>query len=137
MLKSVKEGGRKLPARDILKTKLNISDALLDIVKKRFTDGNEMTKWHVDHLITHLAVLSLIVDNFETDTFDLREDLGLKPAEMRKYYQQVGAKFSAPTERERAKMGISKPEGSTHHIARLTLPLQFPKQTKYFNVRRK
>jgi len=137
MLKSVKEGGRKLPGRDILKTKLNISDALLDIIKRRFTDGNEMTKWHVDNLITHLALLSLIVDKFETDTFDLREDLGLKPVEMRKYFQQVGAKFSAPTERERAKMRISRPEGSTHHIARLTLPLQFPKQRKYFNIRRK
>lgn len=39
-----------------------------------------MSKWHVDNLITHLCALSLIVDNFTTDTHDLREDLGLTPA---------------------------------------------------------
>lgn len=136
-LKGLRGGGRKLPPKDVLKTKLNISDALLNTVKKRFTDGHEMTKRHVDNLITHLAVLSLIVDDFESDTFDLREDLGLKPMEMRKYFQEIGAKLLAPTERERTKMNISKPEASTHVIARLTLPLQFPKLRQFSNVRRK
>jgi hypothetical protein len=32
----------------------------------------------VDNLITHMAALVLIIDGFETDTHDIREDLGLK-----------------------------------------------------------
>jgi len=42
-------------------------------------DASELSKWHVDNLMTHLAALSLIVDEYQTDTYDLREDLGLKP----------------------------------------------------------
>lgn len=40
-----------------------------------------MTKWHTDNLVTHMAALSLIIDGFETDMHDLREDLGLKRQE--------------------------------------------------------
>jgi len=40
-----------------------------------------MTKWHVDNLITHICVFSLIVDNFNTDIHDLRNDLGISEVE--------------------------------------------------------
>ena len=36
-----------------------------------------MSKWHVDNLITHIAALSLYIDNYVVDMFDLREDLRL------------------------------------------------------------
>lgn len=36
-----------------------------------------MTKWKVDNLVTHICALALIVDNFETDVHDIREDLSL------------------------------------------------------------
>ncbi len=44
-----------------------------------FTDAqfSDMTKWKVDNLVTHICALALIVDNFETDVNDIREDLSL------------------------------------------------------------
>lgn len=36
-----------------------------------------MTRWHVDNLITHIAAAALIVDGFEVDVDDLRNDLKL------------------------------------------------------------
>ena len=43
------------------------------------------------------------------------------------YFHELGCKVANPTETERAKMKISKAESSTHRIARLKLPLEFPK----------
>ncbi len=40
-----------------------------------------MTKWHVDKLFIHLAALTLFVDDYEVDTYDLREDLRLDTKE--------------------------------------------------------
>lgn len=37
-----------------------------------------MTKWHVDNLMTHIFAMTLIVDMFETDTSDIREDFQLE-----------------------------------------------------------
>ncbi len=34
-----------------------------------------MTKWHHDHLCTTLAAVSLYIDNYEVDVYDLGEDL--------------------------------------------------------------
>lgn len=97
LLAGGKAGGRKLPMRDKLASAMGDESFLLETVKRRFTDGpyvrnsmivigvlltghRTMSKWHVDNLITHLCALSLIVDNFTTDTHDLREDLGLTPS---------------------------------------------------------
>lgn len=89
--------------------------------------GREMTKWHVDNLITHIAALSLIVDNFETDTHDLREDLRLDAKQMGQYFHEIGCRVGAPTEAERLKLKITKAEAASHRVARLRLPLEFPK----------
>ncbi len=45
-----------------------------------------MTKWHVDKLITYIAALTLIVDDFEVDTYDIREDLRLEPTQYGFFY---------------------------------------------------
>ncbi|TKA42297.1 hypothetical protein B0A49_12695, partial [Cryomyces minteri] len=63
-LKPGRGGGRRLPPRDELEKKTGAAGALLDGIRRRFADGGEMSKWHVDYLITHLAALSLVIDNF-------------------------------------------------------------------------
>lgn len=40
-----------------------------------------MTKWHMDYFFTHMAALTLYVDDYETDIHDIREDLMMRPAE--------------------------------------------------------
>ena len=36
-----------------------------------------MTEWHVDKLMTYMAALTLFIDDYEVDLFDLQEDLRL------------------------------------------------------------
>jgi len=127
-LKPLRGGGKKLPQRDDLKKKVGISDAVLDGMKRKFAAGSELTKWHVDKLITYAAALALFVDNFETDVYDLREDLRLDSKQIHQYYRELGCKVSGPTEKERETLKITKAEAVQHHIAKLKIPLDFPKQ---------
>jgi DNA-directed RNA polymerase I subunit RPA49 len=127
-LKPLRGGGKKLPPRDDLKKKVDIPDAVLDGMKRKFAAGSELTKWHIDKLITHAAALTLFVDNFETDVYDLREDLRLDNKRIHQYYRELGCKVSGPTEKDRERLKISKAEATQHHIAKLNIPPDFPKQ---------
>lgn len=46
---------------------------------------------------------------------------------MTAYFHEIGCKVAAPTETERAKWKIAASEKSAHRIAKLKLPLDFPK----------
>lgn len=46
---------------------------------------------------------------------------------MTQYFHEIGCKVAAPTEGERAKLKIDASEKSAHRIAKLKLPLDFPK----------
>jgi DNA-directed RNA polymerase I subunit RPA49 len=88
-----------------------------------------MSKWHVDKLIMHICALTLhIDDNFETDFNDLRDDLRLDVRQMTQYYHELGCKVASLTEREKERMGVAKSEAAQHRMAKLRLPLEFPKQ---------
>ena len=39
---------------------------------------SQLNKWAIDNLMTHICALALILDNYEIDSFDLREDLGIE-----------------------------------------------------------
>lgn len=45
-----------------------------------FSNG-EMPRWNIDNLMTHIAAAALIVDDFEVDVNDLRDDLKLENKE--------------------------------------------------------
>lgn len=88
---------------------------------------SELNKWHLDNLITHVCALALTLDNFVTDTHDIREDLKLEATQLQKYFQELGCGVSLPSEADRARLKISKAEVTNHRHARLRLPLVFPK----------
>ena len=96
-------------------------------VARRFADGSQLNKWHIDNLITHILALAISLDNFTTDTHDIREDLKLESKDISKYYAELGGTVAAPTDSQRDKLGITKAEASSHRIAALRLPLVFPK----------
>jgi DNA-directed RNA polymerase I subunit RPA49 len=147
-LQSGKGGTKKLPPKANLATKVEgASEAILGGIKRNFTDGSYvsqslhypcanytcsvMTKWHVEKLILHIAALTLYIDEFSTDTHDLREDLQLDNRQIGIYYSELGCKISKPTEKDRTfkiSPGVSKAEASLHKMAKLKLPLEFPKQ---------
>ncbi|KAF2095234.1 A49-like RNA polymerase I associated factor [Rhizodiscina lignyota] len=121
-------GGKKLPPRDALNKRLGVDEALVSSVVRKFADGGDMTKWKVDNLVTHICALALIVDNFESDVNDIREDLSLDNKQITQYFHEIGCTITAPTERERERTKITKAEAFNHRMARLRIPLDFPKQ---------
>lgn len=40
--------------------------------------NHDMPRWNIDNLMTHICAAALIVDNFEVDVNELREDLRLE-----------------------------------------------------------
>jgi hypothetical protein len=60
------------------------SRVLLFIARFSIADhprNNDMTRWHIDNLMTHVCAAALLVDNFEVDVNDLRDDLKLENKE--------------------------------------------------------
>ncbi|TLD34034.1 hypothetical protein PspLS_00478 [Pyricularia sp. CBS 133598] len=112
-----KNGVRKLPPRDKLREALSPApDVVLDSLRHKFADGTQMRKIHADLIMTTCCVLASIIDSFEVDTFDLREDLQLEQKQLNSYFSEIGA---------RMKPVVNGDKKTT--IAKLALPLQFPK----------
>ncbi|KAK4543049.1 hypothetical protein LTR36_005826 [Oleoguttula mirabilis] len=132
---ALQSGGRaaskKVPKKDILDKKLAAwPDQLVDAVRRRFSNpANELPKWHMDNLYTHMCALSLYVDGWTTNTTDLKEDLKMENKVVAQYFNELGCKAGAPTERERERMGkgVGKAQAAAMRMARLKLPLEFPK----------
>jgi DNA-directed RNA polymerase I subunit RPA49 len=90
-------------------------------------DSANSKKFQTDLLFTHACALSLIIDNFEVDTYDLREDLNLESKEIGLYYSEIGARVSSANEGQRKALGLDKATAMQRKFAKLKLPLEFPK----------
>lgn len=78
-LKPAGKAGKKVPQKDQLRSKLqDWPETLIESVRRRYSDNNELNKWHMDNLITHMAAIALFIDGYKLDTHDLREDLRLE-----------------------------------------------------------
>ncbi|KAL9595779.1 MAG: hypothetical protein Q9219_006233 [cf. Caloplaca sp. 3 TL-2023] len=128
---SNRDGGRSIPPREKLKTELgNWSSALVEGVTHRFSGGGDhraLTRWYLDFLITHICALALTVDGFHCDTYDLMLDLRLEGKDMRKYAREIGCRVDGMTEGEMKKWGVGREGAKGRVVARLRLPLEFPR----------
>jgi len=128
--------GRKLKRADDLKLILsNQPESLLTSIKRKFTDGPIMSRHNSDLLITHICAIALVLENYELDTWDLKEDLKLELNPMCQYFKEVGAKVGSVTETFRKQAGLDKANAGQRRLARLKIPLEFPK-TKFVRSRR-
>lgn len=116
-----------LPQRSDLREALDLPENIIDSIRRRFSERGEMTKFHVDLLITHLCALALVIDNFEVDMYDLGEDLKLESKELGQYFLEVGAVVTEASEKMRKQMGWDKSVAAQRKFAKLKLPLKFPK----------
>ncbi|CAO2649661.1 Nn.00g070460.m01.CDS01 [Neocucurbitaria sp. VM-36] len=97
-------------------------------IRRKFApEAGDMPRWNIDNLITHIAAAALIVDDHEVDVNDLREDLKLENKEIRQYFMELGCKVAAPTQADLTKWKLNKAESTSHFIAKLKLPLSFPR----------
>ena len=127
-LKPPNKQGRRIPKlEEIPDLVTGWGTDIVNGVARRFSDGSLVNKWYHDNLTTHILALTLVLDNFVTDTHDIREDLKLETKHISKYYAELGCTVALPTETERAAMNLKKVEGVTHRLAKLRLPLVFPK----------
>ncbi|KAE8446108.1 hypothetical protein EG329_012479 [Mollisiaceae sp. DMI_Dod_QoI] len=123
-------GLKKLPNRETLKNLPGSGDmpeAVFEGVRRKFTEGGLMTKYLSDLLITHLCAMACLVDNFEVDMWDLKEDLKLEMKPMSQYFNEIGAKIGILGEAERKRMGLERAAAAQRKVAKLKLPLDFPK----------
>jgi DNA-directed RNA polymerase I subunit RPA49 len=88
---------------------------IIESMKRKFSDQGTMLKYHVDLLITHCCVFASILDSFDVQTQDLREDLGLEQKQVEQYFREIGARIRYVKAGERRET-----------IATLALPLEFP-----------
>ncbi|KAK3322491.1 RNA polymerase I associated factor, A49-like protein [Apodospora peruviana] len=110
-------GTKRIAQRDHLRQSMAPApDVVIENIRRKFSDGGTMRKQHIDLLMTHCCVFSSIIDNFQSNTFDLREDLKMEQKQLSQYFNEIGARM------KQHKVGTK-----TDHIAVLALPLQFPK----------
>lgn len=135
-LLSAGRAGKKVPKKETLKQKLSYwPETLVDRVRVRFADQkNELPKWHMDNLYTHICALSLYIDAWTTDTTDLKMDLKMENKEIAQYFRELGCKVAPPTEKERESVNqwfggkpMNKGQAAVARIAKLKLSLDFPK----------
>ncbi|KAL9119442.1 MAG: hypothetical protein Q9187_004003 [Circinaria calcarea] len=128
-LKPGSKGGKKFPGNEAIGKAVGpeIGEGTLEGVRKRFAPEMTLNKWAIDNLMTHICALALAVDNYEIDTYDLREDLKLEPKIISQYFRELGCRYGTPTESELARLNLSKGQRLAHGIAKLRLPLEFPK----------
>lgn len=111
------KGSREVLKKDKLIEELSPAPPpVIESIRRKFSDKGIMRKQHVDLLMTHCCVFACILDNFETNTWDLKEDFGIEQKQQNQYFLEIGAKI------KRAKV-----EGRTDSIAQLKLPLVFPR----------
>jgi DNA-directed RNA polymerase I subunit RPA49 len=121
--------GKKVPKKEVMDRKMAPwPEALVSNIRHRFADqSNDFPQFYLQRLYTHICALALYIDGFATDTRDLREDLKLEQREIVQYFRELGCKILAPTDKERSERDIKKAEASTIKMAKLKLPLDFPK----------
>lgn len=110
-------GTRMIGKRDVLRSVMTSApEVVIENIRRKFSDNGVMRKTHMDLLMTHCCVFACIIDNFEVNTSDLREDLKLDQKQINQYFLEIGARIA------QAKKG-----GKVDNMAKLVLPLQFPK----------
>lgn len=123
-----RRGNRQVPRKDDLRAALaGMPEVIVENIRRKFSTGNEMSKYQVDLLITHICALALLVDNFEVDVYDLREDLKLETKDISQYFSEIGARITQIGVVEGKKLGLDKAGMAQRRVAKLKLPLEFPK----------
>ena len=96
-----------------------------------------MSKWDVDNMISHLAALSLYVDNFVTNITDLKDDLRLESNAMVDHFRELGCRVTSMNDSDRINLRVSSSESKGQRMAKLIIPLDFPKIEAKGNKKRR
>ncbi|PGH23438.1 hypothetical protein AJ80_02548 [Polytolypa hystricis UAMH7299] len=145
-------GSRKLPARDELRTVLSatlgttgkaalLPDSFLDSLRRKFApQGSFLSKTDITFLHTTICALTLHIPpaagnntatELATDPSDLRDDLRLENKDALQYFRELGCRVDKIRESEFVKWGVkTKAEAAAKRVARLRLPVEFPRLSR-------
>ncbi|PWY70218.1 hypothetical protein BO70DRAFT_389901 [Aspergillus heteromorphus CBS 117.55] len=128
-----------------------LADPLIDSIRRKFApQGASLTKNDVTFLHTTICALSLHIppapskdggnssvggnapNELATDPADLRDDLRMDNPLITQYFRELGCRVDKPRESEFTKWGIKggKAEAAAKRIARLKIPVEFPKVSR-------
>ena len=121
--------GKKVPKKDTFQRKLSSwPEGLVASVSKRFSNPTfEMPKWYMENLYTHICCLSLFIDGWTSNMKCLKNDLRMETRELTQYFRELGANVTAVSEAERERANMKQEEARATRMAKLRLPLDFPK----------
>lgn len=77
-------------------------------------------------LMYWIAVIALMVDDYDVDLFDLKRDLNVQPKDIALTFKEVGCTVREMTKVQTAAANMTKAEASQHRRAVLKVPLEFP-----------
>ncbi|KKK17974.1 hypothetical protein P175DRAFT_0450564 [Aspergillus ochraceoroseus IBT 24754] len=133
-----------------------IPDPVIDAIRRKFApQGSYLSKNDITLLHTTICALSLHLppqptqdgvptahggntpNELATDPADLRDDLQLENITILQYFRELGCRVDKPRETEFAKWGVrGKAEAATRRVARLKIPVVFPKVSRGGGARR-
>lgn len=125
---AAKRDERKLPKHDEVASILDdMPRPVWEDFKTRFTTSGVISKFKFDLIVTHICALACILENYDVSMFDLQEDLKLDVKKMSQYFSEIGAKIVGVGVAEVKKFGLNKAAAAQRKVAKLRLPLVFPK----------
>jgi DNA-directed RNA polymerase I subunit RPA49 len=71
--------------------------------------------------------MSLFIDSYNSDIEDIRNDLRLERPKAVTYFMELGCVVDSPNENEKVKIKAKNMDPKGHRIARLRIPLEFPR----------
>ena len=128
-----------------------LPDPIIDAVRRKFApQGSYLSKNDLTLLHTSICALTLHIppqpakdggasaqggnaaNELATDPADLRDDLRLDNAVIMQYFRELGCRVDKPRETEFAKWGVKggKAEAAARRVARLRVPVEFPKVSR-------
>ncbi|KAL5043977.1 hypothetical protein BDW71DRAFT_186913 [Aspergillus fruticulosus] len=154
-LRRILSGGSKFSSDnntdDLASPQATIPDPIIDGIRRKFAPGGStVSKNDITLLETTICALTLHLppqpvrdgvptpnggnapNEMATDPSDLRDDLQLDNAKITQYFRELGCRVDKPRETEFAKFGIrgGKAEAATRRVARLRIPVDFPKVSR-------
>ncbi|KAK1140250.1 DNA-directed RNA polymerase I subunit rpa49 [Aspergillus melleus] len=128
-----------------------IPDSVIDAIRRKFApQGSSLSKNDLTLLHTTICALSLHIppqpakdggsssqggnspNELATDPADIRDDLRVETGTILQYFRELGCRIDKPRESEFAKWNVKagKAEASSRKIARLRVPVEFPRVSR-------
>jgi DNA-directed RNA polymerase I subunit RPA49 len=122
-----KRGGRQALRRKEFQELADAPSGVAMHIQDKFSSRGDINSYYDALLLTHIFAFASILDNFELEIEYLREDLKIDQEKFAQHFHEIGGRVVQAKD-----LGT----GRLVRVARLALPLQFPRIRKIRQARR-